>query len=426
MNVARCLKLTKRVVDAAARAGGRYVLWDSALRGFGVVVSPSGTKTFIVRYRPKRRSGPKRYVTLGRYGPVTVERARDKALKILGAVANGDDPAANLAEDKMSVTVAEAVENFLAEHVLTKRKPTTMALYAHLARKYIGPALGGHRLKDVTKADVARFHNSMRAKPYTGNRALAMLGSLYTWAGRRGLVPEEFNPTKRLEKFRESRRERFLGSDELQRLGEALRAAETTGIPWEIEETRPTAKHAPKPDKRLTVVSPFAVAAIRLLLFTGCRRGEILNLRWEEVDFQRGVAMLRDSKTGRKPVLLGAPALRVLADLPRVGPYVIVGEDPTKPRVGLKRPWDAIRKRAGLQGVRIHDLRHSFASRGAGAGLGLPVIGRLLGHSQPSTTARYAHLADDPLRRASDIISQQIAGAMGETVARLEKTKRIA
>jgi len=227
-------------------------------------------------------------------------------------------------------------------------------------------------------------------------------------------VAEEFNPTRRLEKFRESRRERFLGSDELKRLGDALREAETTGIPWGVDEARPTAKHAPRLENRLTVVSPFAVAAIRLLLFTGCRRGEVLNLRWADVDFERGVAVLPDSKTGRKPVLLGAPALRVLADLPRVGDYVIAGDDPKKSRTDLKRPWNAIRKRAGLQGVRIHDLRHSFASVGAGAGLGLPIIGRLLGHTQPSTTARYAHLADDPLRRASETIATTIASAMGD------------
>jgi integrase len=217
-----------------------------------------------------------------------------------------------------------------------------------------------------------------------------------------------------VEKFRESRRERYLTSEELLRLGTALREAETTGIPWEVDGTKSTAKHAPKPNKRLTVVSPFAIAAIRLLLFTGCRLREILDLRWDQVDFERGVLFLPDSKTGRKTVLLGAPALRVLSGLSRVGPYVIAGSNPEKARSDLKRPWNAIRRRAGLDGVRLHDLRHSYASVGAGAGLGLPVIGRLLGHTQPSTTARYVHLADDPLRRASETIAARIAAAMGD------------
>ena len=166
---------------------------------------------------------------------------------------------------------------------------------------------------------------------------------------------------------------------------------------------------------RLTFVSPFAVAAIRPLLFTGCRRQEILNLQWNHVDFERGALFLPDSKTGRRTVILGAPAMKVLSELPHVGPFVISGADPEKARTALKRPWNAIRRRANLSGVRLHDLRHSFASVGAGAGLGLPIIGRLFGHTQPSTTARYAHLGDDPLRRASETISARIAAAMGET-----------
>jgi integrase len=413
---ARSVKLSKRVADAASPEAARYELWDSALPGFGLRVSPAGTKTFILRYRPRRagRSAPKRFMTLGRYGPVTVEEARDRARAILGAVADGRDPAATLAESRGAVTVEEAAVRFLADHVAIKRKPNTAAAYRHAFARHIIPRLGKIALHDMTNADVAKLHNAMRGTPYLANYTVAALGSLYAWAGRSGLVPEEFNPTKRIEKFRESRRERFLTSEELQRLGSALREAETTGIPYEVDETRPTSKHAPRPEKRITVVSPFAVAAIRLLLFTGCRLREVLDLRWEHVDFERGVLLLPDSKTGRKTVLLGAPALRVLADLLRVGPYVIAGAASEKARTGLKRPWAAIRRRANLPGVRIHDLRHSYASVGAGAGLGLPIIGRLLGHTQASTTARYAHLADDPLRRASETISGRIAAAMGD------------
>ena len=165
-------------------------------------------------------------------------------------------------------------------------------------------------------------------------------------------------------------------------------------------------------EKRLTVLSPFATAAIRLLLFTGCRLREILHLKWTDLDLDRGMLHLADSKTGRKSVVLSAPALEILAALPRLGDYVIAGTDPTQPRSDLKRPWTLVCRRAGLEGLRLHDLRHSFASVGAGAGLGLPVIGKLLGHASPTTTARYAHLDNDPVRRATNAIGATIAAAL--------------
>jgi len=380
-------------------------------------VACSGTKTFILRYRPKLgRSAPKRFMTLGRFGPVTVDEARAKAMKIIGAVADGHDPAAMLRENRNAITVEEAVREFLAEHVSIKRKAKTLASYRHVLSRHIIPNLGKKKIQDVTKADVIKLHASKSSTPAAANYALAALGSLYTWAAQRGHIPEDFNPTRRIGKFRENRRERFLTTSELQRLGDALRQAETTGLPWDVDETKSTAKHAPKLHKRFTPASPFAAAAIRLLLFTGCRLREILDLKWEYVDLDRGALFLPDSKTGRKTVLLPPPAIRVLHALPRCGPFVIAGPNPQRPLAGLKRPWAAIRKRADLKAVRLHDLRHSYASVAAGAGFGLPIIGRLLGHTQPSTTARYAHLADDPLRRAGDVIAGRIAAAMGDPV----------
>jgi integrase len=204
----------------------------------------------------------------------------------------------------------------------------------------------------------------------------------------------------------------------LARLSEAIREAETAGIPWDVDETKPTAKHVAEENRR-TLIGPHAAAALRLLILTGARLREILNLRWEWVDLERGLLLLPDSKTGRKTIVLNAPAMAVLAGLPRTGDYVIAGDNPEKPRADLNKPWRAIRKRAGLTNVRIHDLRHTHASIGAGAGLGLPIIGKLLGHSQPSTTARYAHLDADPLRSASEVIAGRIAAAMGEALDRL-------
>jgi integrase len=235
---------------------------------------------------------------------------------------------------------------------------------------------------------------------------------MYAFAGRSGVVPEGMNPARRIEQFKEYRRERFLTGGELERLGSAIREAETKGIPWDVQERKPKAKHLPKAKNRFTKMGPFAAAAIRLLLFTGCRLREILHLKWEQVDLERGLLFLADSKTGRKTVILNAPALAVLAGLDRLDPYVVPGDDPDKPRADLKRPWQAVAKRAGLDGVRLHDLRHTYASFGAGGGLSLPIIGKLLGHTQASTTQRYAHLDADPLRRASETIGGQIAAAL--------------
>jgi integrase len=251
---------------------------------------------------------------------------------------------------------------------------------------------------------------------------------MYAFAGRCGIVAEGVNPARRIEQFKEHRRERFLTGVELERLGSVLREAETKGIPWDVDEGKPKARHLPKPKNRFTKIGPFAAAAIRLLLFTGCRLREILHLKWEQVDLERGLLFLADSKTGRKTVILNAPALAVLAGLDRLGSYVVPGNDPEKPRADLKRPWEAVARQARLDGVRLHDLRHTYASFGAGDGLGLPIIGKLLGHTQASTTQRYAHLDADPLRRASEAIGGRIAAALdgkrGGPVVQMKRTSR--
>jgi integrase len=275
----------------------------------------------------------------------------------------------------------------------------------------VKPAVGTTKADKLTRLQVGKLHSSLSDTPFQANRVLAVVGGMYAFAGRAGLVPEGTNPAKGIDKFKESRRERFLTSEEMERLGSAIRKAETTGIPWKVDESKPNSKHVPKA-KRSTKIAPHAAAALRLLLFTGCRKREILHLRWDYVDFERGCLFLPDSKSGRKTIILNAPALSVLNALERVGPYVVPGDDPERPRHDLKRPWDAVTKHAGLVGVRLHDLRHTYASFGAGGGLGLPIIGRLLGHTQAATTERYAHLDNDPLRRASESIASKIAAAL--------------
>jgi integrase len=275
----------------------------------------------------------------------------------------------------------------------------------------VKPAVGTTKADKLTRHQVGRLHSSLANTPFQANRVLAVIGSMYAFAARASIVSEGTNPARGIDKFKETRRERFLTSEELERLGSAIREAESSGIAWAVDETKSNAKHVPKVN-RFTQIAPSAAAALRLLLFTGCRLREILHLRWDYVDVERGCLFLPDSKTGRKTIILNAPALAVLNGLERISPHVIPGDDPKHPRHDLKRPWDAVTRRAGLTGVRLHDLRHTYASFGAGGGLGLPIIGRLLGHAQATTTARYAHLDNDPLRRASEAIAGQLSAAL--------------
>jgi integrase len=411
--------ITRRRLKGLSVADREYFVWDRDIKGFGVRVQPTGQKSYVVKYRAgSGRNAPTRRVTLGDVGKLTPDQARQLAKTTLGSVAHGLDPAAMKAADRRAATLKELAELFLTEHVEAKRKPTTAAHYRDILDRIVLPELGTRQGHRVTTADLARLHLHMKKRPYQANRMLAVVGTLYAFAGRRKLVPTGLNPARGIDKYPEKGRERFLTANELGRLGDAIREAETVGLPWTVDATKPKAKHAPKEAKQRTVIDPFAAAAIRLLILTGARLREILRLRWQHVDLERGLLLLPDSKTGPKSIILNAPALALLAGLKRVGTHVIAsqsaGTEEEKPRADLNRPWRSIAKRAELPALRLHDLRHTHASFGAGAGLGLPIIGKLLGHARASTTERYAHLDADPLRRASDHIGKHLAAAMGE------------
>ena len=406
-------RITKRVVDSLRPKPNEYTVWDAQLPGFGVRVRPSGAMSYTVVYRAgSGRGAPVRRFTIASVGRTTPEKARKRAQAILGAVAHGGDPAGERTAERSTPTVAELADRFMVEHIEPKRKPGTTAFYRDILNRIVKPELGTAKADKVTRAAVTRVHSKLRATPFQANRTLAVVGSMYAFAARIGAVPEGTNPARKIDKFAEHRRERFLTGAELERLGKAIREAETKGIPWEVDEAKPKAKHLPQAKNRFTKIGPFTAAAIRLLLFTGCRLREILHLRWEHVDLERGLLFLPDSKSGRKTVILNAPAMAVLTGLKHIGSYVVPGDSPEKPRADLKRPWEAVARRACLEGVRLHDLRHTYASFGAGGGLGLPIIGKLLGHTQASTTQRYAHLDNDPLRRAAESIGGRIKAAM--------------
>lgn len=382
-------RLTKRLVDAVGKVEKDTVLWDSDLKGFGLRVRPSGRKTFILQYRNKHNRTRK--MSLGVYGRITTDQARKMALQALARVDQGADPAEEKYLARSAPTVQVLAERYLSEHAEPKKKPASVKKDRLLLTKYILPALGVHKVGAVTRSQVADLHHSMRDTPYQANRMLEVLRKMFNLAEMWGLRENGYNPCRHIARFAERKRERFLSADELARLGQTL---------MEVE-------------KEATEL-PSSIAAIRLLILTGCRRSEILGLKWEYVDFDNYCLRLPDSKTGAKVVPLSSPAIEVLNKVPRLAsnPYVCPGIKPGRQLVGLPRAWRRIRLRAGLEDLRLHDLRHSFASIGAAAGLGLPIIGALLGHTQAQTTKRYAHLALDPLLAATEEVGKRIEKAM--------------
>jgi integrase len=435
------VRLTKKVVDSLEVGPSDYVQWCEKLPGFGCRVRSSGSKSFIVQYRAGGRNSQSRKVTIGSYGKLTVEDAREAAIVILAKAELGEDVAAQRSKQRAEMTVAQLCDEYLQEGCDFKKASTVSSDRGRIER-HIKKLLGKKRIGEITRRDIEHFMRDVAngksavevrsEKGYltrvtggkgTATRTVRLLGGIFSYAVAKSYI--ETNPRFGVKVYPDGKGERFMSIEEMQRLGEALKDAETVGLPWEFDEAK-LSKHRPKlEENRREVVSPFAVAAIRLLILTGCRAGEIMNLGWRDVDMENGFLNLPDSKTGAKKVILGAPALEVLANLPRVGDYVIAGAKPDKPRTDVKRPWERITKHANLEGLRLHDLRHSFASIGAAAGMGLGTVGKLLGHASPSTTARYSHFADDPLRRASNSISETIAAAMngnsGNTVVPIRK-----
>jgi integrase len=394
-------RLTKTAVEAIQAGDRDAYLWDSQVPGFGAKVTPRGARIYLLKYRA---GGAQRWMTLGRHGEITAEQARTKAVKLRGAIADGEDPSRIRDDRDAEPTVDELADRYLAEHAEPHKKAGSIEEDRRNLALHVRPDLGALKAGAVTRQDILRLHHKLRAKPTAANRVQALLSKMFGLAEEWGIRPEVSNPCRRVPKYKESHRERFLSTDELNRLGAALDENE--------------GEH------------PSGIAIIRLLLLTGCRRTEILSLQWSFVDFEHGCLRLPDSKTGAKAVHLGPPALDLLAGLPRFSsPYVFpaargANTSPDRARrvgaghfVGIERIWQRVRARAGIEDVRLHDLRHTFASWSVMGGATLHMTGALLGHRQTATTQRYAHLAAGPQQAAAARVAGSIAGALGGKTA---------
>lgn len=382
-------KLTVRFIKSFNPGDKVTFIWDTEVPGFGLRVWPSGKRVFVFQYRNRYQQS--RRMVIGQFGVLTPEKARKIAKTRASEVQHGGDPGAERSEAAKAPSVAQLADRYMAEHAHPKKKPSSAKSDGSNLNNHVLPALGSKKVAAVTRADVSRLHHSMLNSPGAANRVLALLSKMFTLSEKWGIRPDGSNPCRHVERYPERKLERFLSEAELARLAEVLADAE-----------------------RARTELPSTLAAIRLLLFTGARLSEILTLRWEHVDMEGQCLRIPDSKTGAKTIYLPPAGLEVLDGL-RQGddnPYVIAGAKHGSHLVNLRKPWGRIRARAKLNDVRLHDLRHSFASMAVAGGLSLPVIGALLGHTQPATTARYAHLADDPLRQAANIIGGRISAAM--------------
>ena len=402
--------------------------WDSEVRGFGVRRQRRDA-FYIVKYRD--RDGRQRVFTIGRHGPGDwmPDRARKEAIRIKGLVRDGRDPAVERDRTKSAPTMASFVDRYVREYAAAHKKTSTRIQDERRLTLNILPALGSTKLRDIDRAHVARLHASLIETPVTANRVVDLLSAILGWAERVGERPQHSNPCRHIDRYPEKARERFLTAPELARLGDALdRCAEAwtpdSKAEWhdlclrqaeEAGESNAGTHAAGRTPTRNSAEDWRAIAAVRLLITTGGRVSEILMLRWEWIDAARGTARLPDSKTGAKNLYLPPAALTVLDSLPRLAgnPHVLPGDRPGSHFRGIQKPWQRIRKLAALPDLRLHDLRHAFASVAVASGDSLFIVGKILGHRQASTTERYSHLAPDPALAVATRTAERLTDLMG-------------
>jgi integrase len=399
-------RLTHELVSQLPADGRDRLIFDALESGFGIRVTPAGAKIFIAHARV---AGQLHRIALGRFPAMSVAAAREAGRFALREMRAGRDPQIERAAQAKAIkggatTVAAFSERWLTDHVRPKRKPRTIHDYERLLAQKILPALGHLVVERVAKEDVLRLHVSMKDTPRRANYTVSTFRAMMTYAEDCGLRPPLSNPARRIEMYRERPRERFLSEDEIGKAAEAIATAELEGK-----------------------IGPHAAAGLRLALFTGARSGEITAIEWSHVDWGRKLVRLPDSKTNEpRTIHLSDAAIEVIKTVPRVGLFVIAGVKPDEPYKNLSRAWIVTREFAGLRNVRLHDLRHSYASLAAGQGVSLQMIGKLLGHRVPATTQRYAHLARDAVAAINDDIGAAMVAAIEKQPPRAATVSDIA
>ncbi len=367
-------RLTQRLIDTLKPGKSVCEVRDTELRGFGVRILPSGRKRFFVH---AQANGKRTWTKIGDAGAMTLAAARDLARSHLAASRTGNPSRpAEIAADTPFEDVADAVFRRQSRHW----KPGTLDVNRRYLKNQILPRFRGQPIGAITSADVQQWFASLSSTPAAADRAAPVLSVIMREAESLGFRPEGSNPCGNIRRYRRRGRERFLSREETRRLGAALKAHDGHVL----------------------------AAVVKLLALTGCRKSEILTLQWH--DFRDGHLFLRDGKTGPRTVWLSSAARAVLDGLPRNGVWVFPGKNGTGPAQGLRQFWQGLRHEAGLQDVRLHDLRHSYASLALQAGETILTIGRLLGHRKPDTTLKYVHLADESVRDAVDAVAPVLGG----------------
>jgi integrase len=398
--------MSERLTDAVIKklalprnlpATGNRITYDADVRGLGIRTTASGAQSFILNYRT--RGGRERRFTIGAFPDWSVKAAREEARRLRALIDLGGDPLAEIQAGRDAPTVADLCRRYEDEH-LPRKRPRSAEEDRILIRTRILPAFGSIKVANVTYSDIDGLHREItkEGKPYRANRTIALLSKMFSLASTKWKLRPD-NPCRGIERNQEQPRERYLSGDEIVRLTEALAA----------HPNRDTA------------------VAIRLLLLTGGRRNEVLGATWDQFDLTNGTWTKPSSHTKQKRlhhVPLSPPALELLVKLHArsSSKYLFPGKHGH--RVGLKEDWEAIRKIARLDGVRLHDLRHTYASILVSGGATLPMIGKLLGHSNVGTTSRYAHLAVDPLRELTTRVGAVVTGAAEAEIRSINKGHR--
>lgn len=397
--------LTETLVGELEADARDRILFDT-VPGFGVRITPTGTKIFIAQARV---GGRPRRLTVGFHPAMSVKQAREEALRALADMRRGADPViernARQVAASGGITVAALADKWLTDYVRPKLKPRTVFDYERLVAQHIKPGLGHLSVAGIGRDDIVRLHVDMARIPRRANYTIATVRALLNFGIDLGYRPPASNPARRIKMYRQRLRERFLSEEEIGKAADAIQEAERVGK-----------------------IGPHGAAGLRLALFTGARSGEITAIEWNHIDWDRRLIRLPDSKTNEpRTIHLSEAAVEVLKTVPRIGRFVIAGARPDEPYKNLSRAWIVARGYAGLGDVRLHDLRHSYASLAANRGVSLQMIGKLLGHKVAATTQRYAHLARDAVAAINDELGDAMQAAIAKKTppsARVVKMRR--